>query len=353
MNSFLEIDLNKIAANYRIVCSKLQNTISAAAIKANAYGLGYAPVSNALVKAGCKIFLTATTDEALALRAHNQNIEIQVLHGMHSKEQALELINNNITPILNSTQQIKIYQEIAIQQSKLLPAILNFETGLGRLGITETENLDYEGLNLKYIMSHLACAEELNSELNHIQLQRMHEISKLFPGIPVSFANSNSIFSSRDYHFQLVRPGYALYGGNPTILSPNPMHPVVSLQGYIVQKKILQQAQTIGYGALYQAQKGDKIFTIEYGYADGYLRALFQKGYAMAYNKKLPVIGKISMDLMSLDANELTETEFNEIKYVELLGDNITVDEVGKLAGTIGYEVLTSLGARCKRIYKG
>jgi alanine racemase len=351
--SYLEINLRNVAANFKLLQTKVNyKTKCGAAIKANAYGLGIEQIAQTLERSGCQNFFVAHIDEALTLRKQTSS-NIYLLHGIFDQETAKLAANYKLTPVLNSLEQVAIYNDYANSLAQKLPAILNFDTGMGRLGIVikDIQNLKAEFVDYVYVMSHLACADEPEHLQNKLQLQNLKEITKLFPETKVSFANSAGIFLGKDYHYDLIRPGCAIYGINPTPAIQNPMKTVVTIQAKIIQRRTLDHNQYIGYGASYLAKTGSKVFIVEYGYGDGYFRNLSNTSKCYVDGFYLDVIGRISMDLIICDASPLPESIFQQVTHTELLGDHIKLDELAKQSGTIGYEILTNLSPRYQRHY--
>jgi len=353
-STILTINLNAVRENYKILKAEVGGSKVMAVVKANAYGLGVAQIAPALAIDGCDSFFVANLDEALELRETLSDVTIFVLHGIIAGQEDV-FTENNITPVLNCIDQVNIWQKYAIKKQKNLPCILHFDTGMNRLGIRKETisngKLKSENLDIKYIMSHLACADEKEHAKNKEQLLEFHSIAKNFPGIKLSIANSGAIFLGKDYHLDMVRPGVAIYGVNPSIDSPNNMKNVVSLTSKILQIEQVDSAGTVGYGAKYKIKAGTRIATIAVGYADGYLRSLSDCGICAIGGQIVPVIGRVSMDLVTVDVTKIPVEKLAGAE-IELIGDNISVDVVAKRAGTIGYEILTSLGSRYKRIYR-
>jgi len=239
-------------------------------------------------------------------------------------------IHHDITPVLNSAVDIENWRN----HGNGAPAILHIDTAMSRLGLHVDEvegQLDHlKDINLKYIMSHFACADDKDDALTHLQYERFEKICQYFPNTPKSLANSPGLFRSTDYHFDMVRPGYALYGGNPTPEADNPMHAVVTLESRILQIRHCKKGETIGYGFL--RSHSDKA-------------TLYYKG------QPCPVIGRVSMDLVSIDISKIQGATPQQGEAVEILGPHQSVDDLATSADTIGYEILTSLGARYKRTY--
>ena len=357
----LKIKLNKISRNYKILQKHLKYGCDiAAVIKANAYGLGQEKVIECLSAVGCQKFCVSTLDEAMTLPKLSKDTEIYIMHGVNSLNMARECAENNFIPALNHLQQIEYWNAVCKAQNKKLKSIIQIDTGMGRFGLSASEvkkildNPDLiSNMEIEYLMSHMSCAEQKGHPLTQIQLNLFKTYLDLFNSPKATFSNSAGIFLGEEFHFDMVRPGCALYGINPTADESNPMSGVVELQGYIAQKRIIESDQYIGYRAQYLAKPGEKLLIIECGYADGYVRSLSNKGMCYVQGYFLPVVGIISMDTVIVNASRLPENIFNDITHVELLGDNISIDDVAKYANTISYEILTTrFGNRCKRIYE-
>jgi alanine racemase len=243
-------------------------------------------------------------------------------------------------------------------------AAIHIDTGMNRLGLTITEaqgivpriNAGDHGITL--VMSHLACAEALNHPLNAKQLATFREIASLFTGVPASLSNSSGIFLGPHFLFDLVRPGAALYGVNPTPEADNPMQPVVDLKARIVQIRNVERGDSVGYGGTWTARRPTRLAIVSAGYADGYFRAAGSNdgtrgAEVVVAGKRCPIAGRVSMDLMAVDVTDLEKNAVRRGQMATLIGEGITVDELAHHFGTIGYEVLTGLGPRYARVYKG
>jgi alanine racemase len=354
-DSTLTVDLATLAKNYQLLSKQAGKATCAAVVKANAYGLGVGPVAKRLAAEGCEHFFVATFEEAVELRSHIKKPAVYVFHGLR-KGQEGEAVQLKVTPVLNDAGQLALWRAAANKAGKKLPAVLHFDTGMNRLGFpwqdaAKVKKEDLTQLDLQWVMSHLACANEPEHELNKTQLKRLNEVRKNFPSVPVSFANSAGVFLADCYHFALVRPGVALYGVNPT--GRNPMHAVASLHSKILQLRELGKAEPVGYGATQMVPAGHRLATVPVGYADGYLRSLSGKADGYIEGKRVPVVGRVSMDLIVLDVTDIPAGKLSVGSEVELLGKHITVDTLAKQAGTIGYEILTRLGARHRKQYIG
>jgi alanine racemase len=243
-------------------------------------------------------------------------------------------------------------------------AAIHIDTGMNRLGLTISEaqgiipriNAGDHGITL--VMSHLASAEQLNNPVNARQLTTFREIASLFSGVPASLANSSGIFLGPQFQFDLVRPGAALYGVNPTPEADNPMRPVVDLKARIVQIRNIDRGETVGYGGTWTARRPTRLAIIAAGYADGYFRAASSNdgtrgAEVVVAGKRCPIAGRISMDLIAVDITDVDKSAARRGHMVTLIGEGITIDELAHHFGTIGYEVLTSFGKRYARVYKG
>lgn len=355
----LTVDLTALQNNYRYLAAQLGQARCGAAVKADAYGLGAAQVATALYSAACRDFFVAHLHEAISLRRSlPSDAALYVMHGSPVGHEA-EFLQHQCIPVLNSLQQIKAWGNLACQQQRALPAIVQFDTGMARMGLDQQETQQFlsqpelrAGIQIHYLMSHLSVAERKDHELNQLQLQRMQEIRAALPGIPASFANSSGIFLGAAFQMDLVRPGAALYGVNPHQNQVNPMQAVAYLQGRIIQTREIAAGVGVGYGGSWVSSKPSRIATVGVGYADGWLRSLSNRGWVEIAGHKVAMVGNVSMDTITLDVSEIPVEHLQEGALVDLLSDRITVDQVAQQAGTIGYEILTSLGARYERQYR-
>ena len=353
--SKLTIDLSAVVANYQTLAKMCSSAECAAVVKANAYGLGAAPIVKALAGAGCRTFFVATLDEGIELRQITQHT-IYVLNGI-SCEDASEYRAHTLRPVLNDLDQIDIWRRHS-DDTPAPPAAIHVDTGMNRLGLSQTlleqigkwEKL-YDGLNVSLLMSHLACADESYDEKNFEQLQSFHKIISTSKDIPASLSASSGIFLGPDWHFDLVRPGFALYGGNPQQTAPNPLEPVVQLSAKILQCRAVAKGETVGYGGCYKFNTDKRIATIAVGYADGFFRSLSCCGKVFIGKIPLPVLGRVSMDLIAVDITGVDGVKASD--WVDIIGPHQDVDALAATAGTIGYEVLTALGQRHHREYVG
>lgn len=348
----LEIDLAAIAANYRRLAERSAPGACAAVVKADAYGLGVEAVAQTLWDAGCRFFFTAQLEEALRLRAVLPDAEIAVLNGIASEDRRLSL-ENRIMPVLNSLAELSVWAA-----AERPGALLHLDTGMQRLGLDPRE-LDsliddpglLDGIDCRAVMTHLACADRPGHTLNMTQLDRFRAAVSALPRLPTSIANSPGLFLGDAYRSDLSRPGAALFGVDTSPLQDAPMQPVIRFSARVLQIRDVQAGDSIGYGADFIAPAAMRTATIAIGYADGFIRALGNRAAAMLNDHRLPVIGRVSMDLTTLDITALPEAALAPGDYVDLLNETITVGEIAAQAGTIGYEVLTGLGKRFRRFY--
>jgi alanine racemase len=362
----LTIDLQAIAENYRMLAAKVTPAECGAAVKADAYGLGMDRVAPALAKAGCRTFFVATLDEGIALRALLPDLRIFVLNGLQLADPR-EFGERRLRPALCSLREIEQWIERYANDGKRakdspVPApALHFDTGINRLGIPrdETQRLMadpawFDGLKPALLMSHLACSDDLASPMNARQLQRFSEVCSrlaLPVNTPRSIAASGGIFLGMPYHLDLVRAGAALYGLAPLNNQANPMRQAIRLQAKILQVRRVDGGDSVGYGATRRFDGPARLATIGVGYADGYMRSLSNRGAVHIGGAEAPIVGRVSMDLTIIDVTGLPDNATQVGAPVDLIGPQQTVDELGARAGTIGYEVLTSLGRRYRRTY--
>ncbi len=351
----LRIDLRALVDNWRQFARLAAPARASAVVKADAYGLGLAPVAGALAAAGCTEFFVAGVDEALALRALQPRATVYALGGAPATTAPL-LAAHAIVPVLNTPDEVREW----VRTSGGAPAALQLDTGMTRsgLGAPEIESLCADGdtlprLNLVLVLSHYACADEPGHRLNDLQLERFAALRARLPPAPTSFANSAGVLLGEHYRGDLVRPGIVLYGSDPTCAGgAGAMREVVRLQGRVLQlRDVLEPGVTVGYGATYRVRPPARFATVGVGYADGYLRALGGKGIAVAAGHRVPVVGRVSMDLLTLDVTRVPVDELAVGHYVDLIGGGVPLDEVARLAGTIGYELLTRLSSRAERVY--
>jgi len=359
--AILTIDLGAIAANWRGLRdagrADGRPIDCAAVLKADAYGTGAAIVGPRLAAEGCRQFFVAHLDEGIALRAVVPDHPICVLNGLLPGTDG-DFVEHRLTPALNHLGQLNAWRAAAQRFSRPLDAIIHIDTGMHRLGFSpdEAQALANErgrlrGLRLALLMSHLVASEEQANPVNGEQLSRFRNFLRTMPGAPASLANSSGIFLGPDYHFDLLRPGAALYGINPLPGEANPMLPVVALHARILQIRRIDALQTVGYGGAWRSARPSRIATIALGYADGYFRTLINRTHVYLAGHRVPVIGRISMDLVTIDVTDVPESESQLGATVEVLGRNVTAEDLADHARTNAYEVMTALGRRYARLY--
>jgi alanine racemase len=351
----LDIDLNALAANWLALDARHAGA-TAGVVKANAYGLGAKYVAPKLFAAGCRHFFVAHLSEALAIRNFVPGAMLAVLNGLLPGE-ATEYSKHEILPVLGSLAEIALWRNEAARLERPLPALLHFDTGISRLGIPQAEFAALrddrsllDGIAVQFLMTHLVSAEIPDDPINQLQLARFAAIRAAFPGVPASIANSSGMFLGPEFGLNLTRPGAALYGINPKPGSPNPMRQVVQLRARIMQVQNLAPGGTVGYNGIWTAQRPSRIAVLSVGYADGYLRSLSNSGSAMFNGSRIPLVGRVSMDLTTFD---ITDTPAQAGDTLDLIGPGHDADALAKEAGTNGYEILTSLGRRYQRRYAG
>lgn len=350
----LMVDLPAIVANWRDLAARGAPGAVAGVVKADAYGLGAAEVGPALRAAGCRHFFVALLGEGVALRAAiGPGPMIGVLGGFAPGADG----DAALTPVLNSLGDVAAHAAAGRAAGVARRAILHVDTGMARLGLEAAElalvSADHgmlAGLDLLYVMTHLACADEPAHPMNAAQATRFAAACAGLPKMRRSFANSSGMFLGADFASDLARPGCALYGINPTPDHPNPMRPVMRLDVPVLQLRDILAGTPVGYGATWTASRPTRIATVAAGYADGYLRSLSGRAVAEFRGRSVPLVARVSMDLTTFDVTDLPEIAPGD-RLTLIGGDGCSPDEVAVRAGTIGYEVLTSLGARYTREY--
>ncbi len=348
----LTVDLAALADNWRALAAR-HAAPTAAVVKADGYGLGAALVAPHLHAAGCRHFFVAHLNEALAIRALIPDAMLAVLNGLLPGA-APDHAAHTIPPVLGSLAEIEAWSAEAARQNRRLPALLHVDTGMARLGLDPAEwaRLLAEprrlaNIDLLYLMTHLIAAEQPHDPLNALQLSRFNAAAAALAHTPTSLANSSGLFLGAAYRSGLARPGAALYGINPTPHLPNPQRPVVTLKIRVLQIRDVPHGAPVGYDATWRAPRASRIATACVGYADGWPRSLSNRGHAYFDGRPLPLVGRVSMDLVTYDATDIPQLQQGD--WLELIGPNCPVDEVARLAQTNGYEILTSLGARYRR----
>jgi alanine racemase len=350
----LAIDLSALRANYRLLKAKHAKGALAAVVKANAYGLGVETVSKTLWEEGCRQFFVATLAEGIELRECLPQAQIGVFNGLLANEEK-DFAQHRLTPVLNDLGQVNAWVTGNGQRATDGTIALHVDTGITRLGLHQADlqalssRIPYPATRI-LLMSHLACAHDRDHPKNAEQLARFKQALALFPGAAASLANSAGIFLPPEYHFDVARPGCALYGIHPTG-GDNPMRHVATLSAPMLQIRTLAQDETVGYGATYSAKKGSRIALVGLGYSDGYFRALGNRGFAYVAGMKVPIAGRISMDMIALDVSALSEAQLTPDLRAEFINAQQTVNAIADQCDTIGYEIFSRIGRRVKRVY--
>lgn len=351
----LTVDLDAIAANYALLRDAARGAEAAAVVKADAYGLGAERVAPVLAEAGCGTFFVAHVGEGVALRRILPDAEIHILNGL-LPDAAEAYVAHRLIPALGSLDDIRRWRADA--RTRARPCDIHVDTGMLRLGLPPDElaaladdPAPLAGLDVRLVMSHFASADDAQAAQNRAQLAEFRAARDILPMGRTSFANSSGIFLGPEYRGDVVRPGVALYGCNPTPWRENPMRPVVSLMGRVLQVRDALPGENVSYGATFTVEKSMRIATVGVGYADGYPRSLSGRAEGFIDGVALPVLGRVTMDLIMLDASTVAADNCRPGAWVELIGPHMPVDTLADAAGTIGYEILTSLGSRYHRRY--
>jgi alanine racemase len=347
----LTVRLGAVVENYR-ACVRLSGAAVSGVVKADGYGLGMIEIASALQGAGCDTFFVARLEEGIALRPAVPAARVFVLDGV-SDASAPALVAHRLTPVLNTPAQIATWSAAARAQGAALDAALHVDTGLNRLGLAD-DDLGLlarapAGLKIVLVMSHLACSDDPAAAMNARQRERFRAALARLPPAPASLAASAGILLGKEYAFDLVRPGLALYGGNPHEGGENPFAVAARLTGRILQLRRVDKGECVGYGATFRVERPSRLATVALGYADGLMRSLGNRGAGAIAGRRAPVVGRVSMDLVTLDVTDIPEPA--EGADVEFVGDTIALEEIARAAGTANYEILTLLGKRVARRY--
>lgn len=356
--SRLTIDLGAVRRNYRRLLIELKGVPSAAVVKADAYGLGADRIAPALWDEGCRMFFVATLDEAVRLRAVLPEATVCCLNGLLAGTEAV-FLEYRVVPVLNALDQISRWRMAGERAGRELPALLHIDTGISRLGLDEDE-FDWVletpgvlgGIDWLYLMSHLASADDPDDPANAEQLAHFRHARSVLPRkMKACLANSSGIFLGTDYHFDLARPGIGLYGGRPNTEIDNPLDCPIRIEGRILQLRTVKAGRPVGYGGSWTATRDSRIATVAAGYADGYLRSLSNAGVVALGDRLCRVVGRVSMDMITVDVTDVPAADLSPGAFVEVLGPTVRPDTAADAAGTIGYELLTALGRRYRRRY--
>lgn len=358
----LTIDLSAIEANWKILRAASTPAECSAVVKANGYGLGLEPIAMHLAKAGCTTFFVADLSEGKRLRKVAPDADIYILNGLAPGTGPV-FADNNLRPVIGSAAEIAEWDAFTSIHKWTGGFALHVDTGMNRLGMSLDEaaafapRINSENHGLTLLMTHFVAAQFAESPRNAEQLQSFRDIRALYRGVPASIANSSGIFIDQTAHLDLVRPGAALYGVNPTPSKKNPMKPVVDLKVRVAQVRDVAFGETVGYDATWTARRPSRIAVVTMGYADGFFRSASgddQKpgGTLYLHGHPCPIAGRISMDLTALDVTDLPERSVKRGDFATVIGQERDIDAMGDMLGTIGYEVLTSLSRRYARVYR-
>jgi alanine racemase len=360
----LTVDLAAVEANWRLLAGRTVPIECAAVVKGDAYGCGLEPVTRRLAKAGCRTFFVADLAEALRVRAIAPDAIIYLLNGLPPNA-APTFASHSLRPVINGPAELAEWDAFVATSGWRGGAALHIDTGMNRLGFSPQEavaiasRVQLENHGFTLVMSHLACADTPSNPMNDQQIRMFRELRILFRGVPASLANSSGIFlGGGAVHCDLVRPGMALYGGNPTLGKTNPMRAVVELKGRILQVREVKRGDTVGYGASFTAQRPSRVAIVAVGYADGILRSAAAErnksaAQAVVAGKRCPLAGRVSMDVISVDVTEIPDGGARRGDFATLIGAGMSIDEQAAASGTLAYELLCRLGPRLHRIYKG
>ncbi|CCM74990.1 alanine racemase [Rhizobium mesoamericanum] len=363
----LTVDLTALTENWKDMARRSGKARAAAVVKADAYGTGIEDAGEALFMAGARDFFVATVDEGVTLRPYAPDARIFVLSGIWPGTER-RFFENDLVPVISSEEQLAFWMAVLAEYGDY-PCVLHVDTGFNRLGLSMNEAIALANDVSRpasfapvLVMSHLACSDDHSSDMNRQQLESFRQVKAAYEGIDASLAASAGIFLGSDYHFDLTRPGIAIYGGEAVNGLANPMRPVVTAEARVLQVRTAKTDETVGYGRAMQLTRDSRLAIVSAGYADGYLRSqssggvplrqvVSQGGYGFVAGRKIPVAGRVTMDLTIFDVTDLPEDAVRAGDYVELFGKNVLVDDVARAAGTIGYEILTSIGLRHERRY--
>jgi alanine racemase len=351
----IEIDLAALADNYRLMRAQAHGAEIAAAVKADAYGLGAGRVGRALWDAGCRRFFVATLAEGVALRRMLPDGEIAVLNGLMAGDEAA-FQASGLVPVLNDLDQVRRWDAACGKAGERSSAMIHVDTGMNRLGMSRDDAAALaasppDNFQIAVVMSHLACARTPDHPLNARQLLRFRQGRTLFPQAKASLANSAGVMLGEEYCFDIARVGIALYGANPIEGIPNPMKSVVRLSVRILQERSIEPGQTVGYDASFTATRRTRLAVIAAGYADGWPTTASGRGRVMIGGVAAPFAGRISMDLMILDVTDVPASLTAPGGMVDLIGRDWMSDAAAEAAGLISYELLTGLSRRFDRRY--
>ena len=358
----LTIDLGALADNWRTLARLAAPGRCAAVVKANAYGIGVAEAAPALWTAGARVFFVAHLSEGVAARQVLPEAAIYVLNGLETTADPADYARHRLAPVIGGEEELRRWSAFAARSGRTSPCALHLDTGMNRLGFESLARLraameaDGAASGADLLMSHFVSSEFADDPINAAQVERFDAARAAFPSLPASLANSSGIFLGARPSYDMARPGYALYGGNPTPGAANPMRPVVTLAIAIQQTRWIEAGMTCGYNAQWTAKRRTRLATLLAGYADGLPRGAgatdAKAGAEVAIaGRRCPLVGRVSMDLTIADVTDLPEDAALPGDLAEFFGSSVDLDEFAARSGTIGYHVLTSLGPRYRREY--
>lgn len=363
----LTVDLAALTENWKDMARRSGKARAAAVVKADAYGTGIEDAGEALYLAGARDFFVATVDEGVTLRLYAPEARIFVLAGIWPGTER-RFFENDLVPVISSEEQLAFWMAVLADYGDY-PCALHVDTGFNRLGLAMDDAIALAddvsrpaSFSPVLVMSHLACGDDHGSPMNRQQLESFRRVSDAYEGVDSSLAASAGVFLGNDYHFDMTRPGISLYGGEAVNGMANPMRPVVTAEARVIQVRTVRAGESVSYGRAMKLTRDSRLAIVSAGYADGYMRSqssggvplrqvLPQAGQGFIAGRKVPVAGRITMDLTIFDVTDLPESAVVAGDYVELFGKNVAVDDVARASGTIGYEILTSMGLRHERRY--
>jgi alanine racemase len=360
--AILTVDLDALAQNYALLARRVGRAECAGVVKGNGYGLGIERVATTLWQSGCRTFFVARPFEGQALREILPRAVIYILDGLYPGQSAFYL-RHGLCPVLTSIEEAREWASQADGSAEASGCALHVDTGINRLGLAVEEYgallsdpALVSTLNIRLILSHLACADDPAHPMNKRQLEAFRAVRQHLPNVPASLANSSGIFLGPEFHFDLVRPGIAVFGGSPFASGPNPMRPVASLKARILQVRSVRKGETVGYGATWTASRDSLVAVAGAGYRDGIPRSLSSdpdRGPARLslHGHPCPLIGRVSMDMLAVDVSGVPFAFARRGQEVEVFGTEVPIDTVATAAGTISYEVLTRIGDRAIKRY--
>ncbi len=359
--SCLIVNLDLVAHNYTYLKSITPTAECAAVLKADGYGMGAIPMALRLMKEGCKSFFVAFADEGVALREafidRGLDADIYILNGFFPGSEGV-YADFHLIPALTDLDQVARWQAFCHMSGRRLPAALHVDTGMTRTGLPSKEYMALasnpqllDGMDLKLVLSQMVYSHDENLTFTQQQRQRFEQAIRHMPKMKASLAKSGVIFLGPDYHYDMVRPGIALHGVNPTNAKTNPLIQTMELWGRIYQIQDVAVGQSIGYNQTFVAASARKVATIGIGYADGYPWSMANKGYVVIAGRKCSILGRVSMDVMTVDVTDIPESQLEIGGWAQLIGRDISVDEIARIAGTVPYEILLRMGDRFRRVY--